>query len=104
MPGRNGMGPSNMEAMTGRGMGTCIASSNTVTGCSSGRRTGPRRSGGHGWRHCRFATSVPDSVCYGSGQQMSKEQEAEMLEEKAKVLQSELDAISKRLNETRTEN
>ena len=94
--------------MTGRGMGYCAGFDapgfmNPGFGRGSGRGPSPRKGGGRGWRHWFYATGLPGWARFGFGQPMSEEQEVKMLKEQAKALQRELDAINKRLEETRIE-
>jgi len=111
-----GMGP-----MTGRTAGFCAGNNmpgylnNTRGrgfGMGCGRGTGfGRRSfhgGGFGFRNRFFATGVPGRTWFGNPpapfQQADPETEKQTLKSQAEYLQSEMDAIKKRLDELTAQN
>ncbi len=97
MPGRDREGPSGAGPRSGRGRGYCsgyirpgFADQAAAFRGSLGFRRG---GGGHGWRHCFFATGVPGWVM------PTPEQEAANLKAEADWLKEQLDAIQKRIEE-----
>jgi hypothetical protein len=86
--------------MTGRGLGNCSNYDtpgliNPAPGCGLGRRFG-FRGGGRGWRHEYYATGLPRWARAGN-ESLTLEQEATALKAQAGRLQSQLDAINKRI-------
>jgi hypothetical protein len=65
--------------------------------------SGGPAAGGRGWRHRYFATGQPGRRYLGAqpapAQQLNPELEKESLKMRSQALQSELDAIEKRLGE-----
>ncbi|KFO66869.1 hypothetical protein ER57_14460 [Smithella sp. SCADC] len=116
MPRGDATGPMGMRPMTGRGAGYCAGFGvpgymNNVGGRGFGRGSGRgagfggrgARGGGFGFRN-RFATGVPRSFWFGGGmaasyQNTDPEAEKQALNNQAEILQTELDAIKKRLDE-----
>lgn len=115
MPGGDRTGPMGMGSMTGRGAGYCAG--NRVAGFS-GAGVVPRRGmamgagrggrmramgGGRGWRNRFFATGAPASM--GNNPYSESEPRSDLpvdtdaLTKRYQSLQSELDAIKKRLDE-----
>jgi hypothetical protein len=115
MPGGDRTGPMGMGAMTGRGAGYCAG--NRVAGFSGagavpGRgmamgagRGGRMRAmgGGRGWRNRFFATGAPDLMgnrpYSESDPQSNLPADKDALTRRFQSLQSELDAIKKRLDD-----
>ncbi len=81
MPGLNGTGPLGAGPMTGRGMGRC----------GVGRGFGPGRGMGLGRGYGR-------GFAYGAGF-YSPEQNKQALEQRAKILEEELSAVKRALQE-----
>lgn len=124
MPRGDGTGPSGMGAMTGRGAGFCAefgmpGYANPVPGGGFGMGFGrgfgaPARGfGGRGRRNMFYATGLPGwarysgyAVPYGpqaSYQKPDPEIEKQLLTKQAEALQSELEAVKKRLAEVESE-
>jgi hypothetical protein len=105
MPGRNGTGPMGMGAMTGCGAGMCAG-----VGKSGYENAGPGRGFGmgygRGWRNRFYATGQPGWMRFagnaGTYQNPDPGMERQSLKNQAEALQSELDAIRKRLSEIET--
>jgi len=105
-----GMGP-----MTGRGAGYCGGAgmpgyANPVPGRGYGMRFGGGRGfggGGRGWRHWFYATGLPGWMRFGGyytpPQSFPGVPEGETLKNRADMLQSELDAIRKRMEQINAE-
>jgi len=115
-----GMGP-----MTGRAAGYCAGFgvpgyANPIPGRGFGMGFRGGRAaygrgfggGGRGWRHWFYATGLPGWIRFGAGipafgyaspyGNLNPEVEKQALKNQADVLQSELDAIKKRLSELET--
>jgi len=105
MPRGDGTGPMGMGARTGRSVGYCAGSEmpgyahpapgrGFGMGFGRGRGAGGRGSGGggRGWRNMFFATGLPGWMRFG---------EPQALKTQVEVLQSELDLIKKRLENTK---
>lgn len=117
MPRGNATGPMGMGPMTGRGAGYCagfgvpgymnnIAGRGFGMGFGRGTDFGGRgsRAGGFGFRHRFYATGVPGRAWYGGSmaapyQKTDPELEKQVLGNQAEILQEQLDAIKKRLEE-----
>jgi len=114
MPGGDRTGPVGMGPMTGRAAGRCagygmpgFANPGFGRGFGFGRGGGRGfGGGGRGWRHWFNATGVPGWMRFGGYaapcQQPDPESEKQALKSRAEAMQSELDAISKRLAELET--
>jgi len=120
MPRGDATGPMGMGPMTGRGAGYCAGYGvpgyvNNIPGrgfgmgfgrgASFGGRGG--RGGGFGFRNRFYATGVPGWARFGGGmaapyQSIDPELEKQALGNQAEILQTELDAIKKRLEELNT--
>ena len=107
MPGGDRTGPVGTGPMTGRAAGNCAGYgvpgyANPVFGRGFGRGRG-FGGGGRGWRHWFNVTGVPGWMRFGGYaaryQQPDPESEKQALKSQAETMQSELDAISKRLAE-----
>lgn len=114
MPRGDRTGPAGLGPMTGRAAGYCAGYGipgymNPVPGrgfLGWGRGFG---GGGRGWRHWFYATGLPGwmrfrsyGIPYWYGAPLQKpdpEMEKRFLREQAEMIQSELDAIKKRLSE-----
>ncbi|MGB7629605.1 MAG: DUF5320 domain-containing protein [Candidatus Deferrimicrobium sp.] len=105
MPRGDGTGPKGMGAGTGRSVGYCAGSEmpgyahpvpgrGFGMGFARGRGAGGRGSGGggRGWRNMFFATGLPGWMRFGDQRALKTQVEA---------LQSELDFIKKRLENTK---
>lgn len=105
MPGGDGTGPMGRGPMSGRAAGTCAGfgmpgSANPAPGRGFGMGFGRGRGaggrgpvgGGRGWRNMFFATGLPGWMRFGDQQVLKTQVEA---------LQSELDFIKKRLENTK---
>lgn len=116
MPRGDRTGPEGMGPMTGRAAGFCAGYNipgyaNPAMGRGYGMgRGGFRRSfgnGGRGWRNQFLATGLPGWMRFGrypgTGAGVDPEQEKAVLKNQAEALQSEADAIRKRLAELKTE-
>jgi len=110
MPGGDRTGPMGMGQMTGWGRGYCGGSAwpSPERGFSGGLGRGfggGRGGGGRGWRHCYRATGVPGwsrggwigPAHAGPGPQPATEEQH--LEQRCELLESELEAIKRRLDE-----
>ena len=102
MPGRDQTGPMGVGAMTGRGAGICArvgmsGYENTVTGRGFGMGYG------RGRRNRFYATGQPGWMRFGwsagPNQNPDLGMERQSLKSQTEVLQSELNAIKKRLSE-----
>jgi len=90
MPRGDGTGPDGRGSRTGRGLGYCAG-----FGAPGFAQPSPGRGGGFGWgrgRGWRFGAPVQPA-------ELTKEQQAKVLEEEKKALEQELDAINKRIKE-----
>jgi hypothetical protein len=113
MPFGDGTGPSGMGSMTGRGAGFCAGYNmpgyaNRISGYARFSR-----GGGRGHRNWYYATGLPGwaraqsgaaawggyRAFYPSGPDMSPEKEAEILKNRAQMMQDEINAISERITE-----
>jgi Family of unknown function (DUF5320) len=113
MPRGDSTGPMGMGPMTGRGAGYCAGNNmpgylNNAGGRGFGMGYGRGfgrgfRGGGLGWRNRFFATGVPGWAWFGGFsapyQDSDPEIEKKALNYQAEALQSEMDAIKKRLGE-----
>jgi len=113
MPRGDSTGPMGMGAMTGRQAGYCAGYNmpgylNNAGGRGMGMGFGRGanfggRGGGSRRRNRFFATGVPGKTRFGSFaapfQQTDPEMEKQALKSQAEYLQSEVDAIKKRLDE-----
>ena len=125
MPGGDRTGPMGMGGRTGRATGYCAdfgtpGYANPIAGGGFGRGYLRDRStrisgfggGGRGWRHMFYATRQPRWMRFGGSavphpyqapyQKPDPEWEKQTLENQAKILRSELDAIGRRLEEIKT--
>jgi len=98
MPGRDRTGPMGMGAMTGRGAGVCMSGyENAVPARGFGMGYG------RGRRNRFYATGMPGWMRFGGSagtyQNPDPGMERQALRNKAEALQSELNAIKKRLSE-----
>ncbi|MBN2135019.1 MAG: DUF5320 domain-containing protein [Acidobacteria bacterium] len=107
MPRGDRTGPAGAGPMTGRAMGLCAGYDtpgfmNLIPGRGIGMRGGRgMQAGGRGWRNRFYATGVPMSS-YGSMNvpvPVDEKQEVEILKNHAVVLQQQLDAINKRMED-----
>lgn len=126
MPRGDGTGPLGMGAMTGRGAGYCAGTgvpgyANPFPGRGFWMGFGRGRGawgrgfggGGRGWRNMFYATGLPGWMRYGGYgapygypapyQRPDPEMEKQALRNQADYLQSELDAIRRRLDEIERE-
>jgi hypothetical protein len=103
MPGRDQTGPMGMGAMTGRGAGICAG-----VGMPGYETAGPGRGFGMGYGRRRrnrfYATGIPGWMRFsgryaGPYQNLDSGMERQSLKNQAEALQSELNAIKKRLSE-----
>lgn len=119
MPGGDGTGPGGLGPMTGRAAGYCAGYSvpgyaNPVggrMGLGWGRGFGRGRGWGRGFGRGRgfgfggtaYGYGVPyNAVAYGGypyAQEVTPQQEADMLKDQAKAMQDELKAINERISE-----
>ena len=115
MPKGNRTGPTGTGARSGRGAGFCAgfdmpgyANPMMAAGAGAGMRRrqegwGGPLAGGRGWRHRSFATGRPDHLYFDShpaaARSYNPEWEMESLRNRSRMLQAELDTISKRLEE-----
>lgn len=113
MPGGDRTGPMGMGAMTGRGAGYCAGGAGLGYasvgrrrgfGMGAGRGSGFRgASGGRGWRNQYFATGLPGWMRSGPyGDQVGRADwpaDQAALKRRSQILQSELDAINKQLDD-----
>jgi len=108
MPGRDRSGPMGMGQMTGWGRGFCggSASPSPEIDISDGwGRGGGRGGGGRGWRHRFQATGVPGRARRGwggpaqAGPEPQPTNEEQHFESRWELLEAELRAIRKRLDE-----
>ncbi|MBN2550664.1 MAG: DUF5320 domain-containing protein [Anaerolineales bacterium] len=100
MPGGDRTGPAGAGPRTGRGMGYCSGYNqpgfaNQALAFRGGFGYG-RGGGGRGWRNRFYATGIPGWAAPTS------EQEAANLKAQADLLQSQLDAIQKRIEELKS--
>jgi len=119
MPRGDATGPMGMGPMTGRGAGYCAGfgmpgylnnagGRNFGMGFRRGAGVGGRGGGGggFGFRNRFFATGVPERAWFGGiaapYQNADLETEKKALNYQAEALQSEMDAIKKRLDELNT--
>ncbi|KQC09219.1 MAG: hypothetical protein APR62_02860 [Smithella sp. SDB] len=120
MPRGDRTGPMGMGPMTGRMAGYCagynvpgymnnIPGRGFSMGFGRGAGFGGRgfRAGGFGLRNRFYATGVPGWARYGGGmaapyQNQDPEAEKQILSNQAELLQNEIDAIKKRLDELDT--
>jgi hypothetical protein len=113
MPRGDRTGPMGYGPMTGRGAGYCAGYPAPGYGAPGfrggfGGGAGGQMSGGgfrggsRGWRHRFFATGWPRWARFYDGD-ISPEQEANWLKERANQLQSQLDAINQRIKEIESE-
>jgi hypothetical protein len=111
MPLGDRTGPAGLGPMTGRGAGCCAGYSvpgymNAGPGRGFGRGWGRGFGRGFGWRRAAYAYggnygyAAPYPVY---PERISPEQEASMLAEEAKVLENELEAVKKRIEELQAE-
>lgn len=105
MPGGNGTGPAGAGPMTGRAAGFCAG--NGLPGCKNpaggrrgggfGRQRGGRGGGcGRGFRNMFFATGLPRWTRV-EGADAQAPNDKQMLRAQADALQSQLDAVRKRM-------
>lgn len=111
MPRLDGTGPMGMGPMTGGGFGFCNPSGRPYAGWGIGRRRGFRRGfgpgfgrgGGYGrgfgWRAFHPAWGAGYGPVYGGPYAMDPKEEVNMLKDEADALQSELDAVNKRVQD-----
>jgi len=105
MPGRDRTGPMGMGAMTGRGAGICAR-----VGMPGYENVAPGRCFGMGYSRGRrnrfYATGMPGWIRFGGYDAPNQNPEPGMerlsLRNQAEALQSELNAIRKRLSEIET--
>ena len=106
MPGGDRTGPMGMGPMTGRGAGFCGGAGapgviSRMGGAFLGRGRGR---GGRGWRNMFYATGLPGWMRSGPGGVAPATAEAsgaekQFLQEQVELLQSQLEAVKKRLAE-----
>lgn len=114
MPRGDGTGPVGMGPMTGRAAGYCAGYAmpgfaNPIPGRGLGMGAGQGRGGGRGYRNMYYATGQPGWMRFGGNaapvasaapiQQPNPEMEKQALARQAEILQSQLDAIKKRIAE-----
>ncbi|MBU0533407.1 MAG: DUF5320 domain-containing protein [Candidatus Omnitrophica bacterium] len=114
MPGGDRSGPNGLGPMTGRGAGYCAGYAvpgyvNPVggrMGLGRGRGFGRVRGFGRGFRGAAYGYGVPyNPVALGGGypvQELSPQQEVDMLKDQAKAMQNEMEAINERISELTT--
>ena len=114
MPRGDGTGPNGMGTMTGRAAGFCAGFNapgfvNPAVGRGRGMGFGRGRGfggGGRGFRNRFCATAMPGCMRYGANpvqfQEPNPESEKEYLKNQAKAIESELEAVKKRLGELET--
>jgi len=97
MPGRDGTGPMGTGPMTGRGFGGCFAGAGKGMGFGRGMGFGFARGMGHGI-FCRrgYGRFFAD---YGTDEQPFAVSDKEILAEQKKILEAQLDAINKKMQE-----
>jgi hypothetical protein len=118
MPRGDRTGPMGMGPMTGRAAGYCAGSDmpgyatpgpgmGLGRGWGAGGRAFGGFGGGRGWRNWFYATGQPGWMSFGARgvpyQGLNPEMEKPALKSHARVLQSELDFIKKRLSELEAE-
>jgi hypothetical protein len=113
MPRGDRTGPSGMGPSTGRGMGFCTGNNQPGFASNFGGRGFGGSGFGRGWRNRNFAagnprwaTQMPEyypNVPAEPMQQMSTEQEIEMLKTESQNLQKSMENIEKRLAELTAE-
>lgn len=90
----DGTGPMGAGAMTGRGLGSCVAGrGNVVGGRGVGRGMGMGGGRGMGVRNRNFSNGVQQAPV------MSADQEKEYIQNDVKALENELEAAKERLSE-----
>lgn len=106
MPRGDSTGPMGMGPMTGRQAGYCAGyhmPGFLNNACGRGMGMGHGRGGGFRRSNRFFATGMPGRAQFGgfaeSFQQADPETEKQALKSQAEYLQSEMDAIKKRLDE-----
>jgi hypothetical protein len=110
MPGGDGTGPLGLGSKTGRGAGYCAGYPvagymNSVPGRGRGfgRGWGRGRGWNRGWYGYGPAWGYPNwaTPAYGNpyAPEFTPKQEAQMLREEAKAMQSEIDSINQRITE-----
>jgi len=110
MPSGDRTGPRGMGPMTGRGNGYCGGAGapgfvSRMCGAFLGQGRGR---GGRGWRNMFYATGLPGWMRAGvsgvaaSTQASSSAVEKQYLQDQVETLQSQLDAVKKRLAEFQT--
>lgn len=112
MPRRDGTGPNGMGPMTDRAAGFCAGFNvpghmNPVAGRGFGMGFGRGRGfgggGGRAFRNHFYSTGQPRWMHYGANpvqfQEPNPESEKEYLKNQAKAIESELEAVKKRLGE-----
>ncbi len=114
MPGGDGTGPQGAGPMTGRGAGRCAgfampgyANRNIGRGgCGRGFGFGGGGGGGRGRRNWFYATGMPGGVRFGGGTgspaTAGPEVEKQALQEQARMLQEQLNAILQRIETLET--
>lgn len=95
MPRQDGTGPQGLGAGTGRGLGPCGAGAGFARGAGFGRGMGRGMGFGRGWRcGCPFL-QAGNAV----NANLSKEDEKKILEAELKEIETEKEAVVKRLKE-----
>lgn len=89
MPGRNGTGPMGAGPMTGRGFGSCYAGAGKGMGFGRGMGHGIFCRSGYGRFLADYRTDEPPFAA----------SEKEILAEQKKILEAQLDAINKKMQE-----
>ena len=107
MPGFNGMGPRGEGAMTGGGRGYCAVPAGTGRsfgfGSGAGRGFGRGVGRGFGRGYGRGVGFRGNAVDYAYDMPaITPQQEAEMLKSQVQAMQSEVNAINKRLEELKS--
>ena len=103
MPGFNGMGPRGEGAMTGRGRGFCAVPAGTGRGFGFGSGAGRGFGRGAGRGFGRGVGFRGNAVDYSYNMPaITPQQEAEMLKDQVQAMQSEVNAINKRIEELKS--
>lgn len=114
MPRGDGTGPQGMGPMSGRAAGYCAGYgmpgyANPIPGRGFGMGFGRGRGfrgGGRGWRHWFYATGLPGWARFGATAMPQAQPDPglwkQALKAQAQALQSELEAINKRISEIET--
>ncbi len=99
MPFGDGTGPAGLGPMTGRGLGRCAGYSTPgyLKGFGRGWGRGWGRGLGRSWRWRRWIDF--GYYPWTNNQQLTKEEEKQILDDELKYLQEEMEEIKKRMKE-----